>query len=53
MWACLFANAATHKHSAAQLEEKKPQMKIFMRRHFKDHGFWPHPGVVVKDAMKK
>jgi hypothetical protein len=52
MWACLFANAATHKYSATQLEARKDRMETFMRQYFKEHGFWPHPGPVVKHAMQ-
>ena len=53
MWACLFSDAATHKFSAAQMEDKKGAMQTFMRTYFKKHKFWPHPVTVITKVMEE
>jgi hypothetical protein len=48
MYACLFADSSVQKLSTAWLVENSAMLRSKCLSYFKEHGFPPHPGVLIE-----
>ncbi len=48
MYACLFADSSVQKLSTAWLVENTVKLRFRCLSYFQEHGFAPHPGVLIE-----
>jgi hypothetical protein len=52
MWACFFRDQAVEDVSTEWLTKHEPALRKHCLAYHRQHGFPPHPGVLVRDVLK-